>query len=155
MPESLCHQANAHNYYIFFSREGTKWGFGDEESEILRIFKKKTPGGWKIHGALLLWDEKFSTEIVGFQDFLHIFASSLSEWTLFEIKLKKLMLSFPPFSPTAYLENYRLALWMWNLAENRIHDVEKLLPRKLCRRIAIKIIDKIVQEKICACGKAN
>lgn len=54
--------------------------------------------------------------------------------------------------PWTYLKNDRLAFRLWNFTENRIHDVEKFLPRKLSWRIAIEIIDEIVQQEICACG---
>lgn len=59
-----------------------------------------------------------------------------------------------PESPTpTHLENDRFALRNRNFAENRVHDVEELLPRQLGRWVAIEIIDEIVQKEICACGE--
>lgn len=56
---------------------------------------------------------------------------------------------------STHLENDRLAFRLRCFRENRVHDVEKLFPRKLGRRIAIEIIDKIVQKEICACGEKS
>lgn len=55
-------------------------------------------------------------------------------------------------SPT-HLKNDRLAFRQRRFAEYRIHDFEEFFLRQLGRRVAIEIIDKVVQEEVCACGE--